>query len=201
MKACTIAGCEKKQFASKLCSKHWERVRKYGSPHITLRVIDTDIDRHATARAILARGSVQVGDCIEYTTCRDDKGYGKVMIDRKRAGAHRVSYEVNNGRIPDGQMVRHTCDNPPCINPAHLVLGTNDQNMADMVERGRSLVGQKQPNAKLTDDQALEIIARLREGEMQSALAREFGVSHTTIYSIAANKGWKHLPRDGRAAA
>lgn len=198
---CTVDGCDKKHFGKGMCSKHWERVRRNGSIDISLRVIDPDVDVRKITSIRLAQNSKRVGECIEYTGTTDPTGYGVIQISRKRTKAHRVSFELHNGPIPEGMMVRHKCDNRPCINPDHLELGGQMENMADMVERGRSLPGERQPNAKLTDDQALEIISRLRLGETQRSLAIEYGVSHTTIYSIASNKGWKHLPRETKEAA
>jgi hypothetical protein len=197
----TIEGCDKKHFGKGMCSKHYDRVRRNGSTDMVTYVVDSDIDLEAVTRRRLERNSKRVGECIEYTGTLQAAGYGVIQISKRRTQAHRVSFELHNGPIPEGMMVRHMCDNPPCINPDHLELGGQTENMADMVERGRSLPGERQPNAKLTDEQALKIISRLRLGETQRSLAIEYGVSHTTIYSIASNKGWKHLPRETKEAA
>jgi hypothetical protein len=201
MRLCEVSGCEQKHFGKGLCSKHYERVRRNGSTDMVTYVVDGDVDLQSVTRRRLERNSKRVGECIEYTGTLETAGYGVIQISRKRTKAHRVSFELHNGPIPEGMMVRHKCDNPPCINPAHLTLGGQQENMSDMVERGRSLPGERQPNAKLTDAQALEIIARLQDGEGQRALSREFGVSHTTVNEIALNKRWTHLPRIAKDAA
>lgn len=197
---CTIEGCGQKHFGKGLCSKHYERVRRNGSTDMVTYVVDGDIDLRAVTRRRLERNSKRVGECIEYTGTLEAAGYGTIQISRKRTKAHRVSFELHNGPIPEGMMVRHKCDNRPCINPDHLVLGGQTENMADMVERGRSLPGERQPNAKLTDAQVVAILDRLKSGETQRSLSTEYGVSHTTIYEIAHNKRWTHIPREMKEA-
>jgi DNA-binding XRE family transcriptional regulator len=135
-------------------------------------------------------------------------GYGRLRIGRKNIGAHRVSYELHNGSIPDGLHVCHRCDNPICVRPDHLFLGTPAENAADSVAKGRrkgprtyspkrALRGQKNPNAKLSDDQVREIRQRYATGTAsQEELAFEFGVTRWTIRHITSNKRWKHIPAE-----
>lgn len=201
MRLCDVSGCGQKHFGKGLCSKHYERVRRNGSTDMVTYVVDGDVDLHAVTRRRLERNSKLVGECVEYTGTLQAAGYGVIQISKKRTQAHRVSFELHNGPIPKGMMVRHKCDNPPCINPAHLELGGQMENMADMVERGRSLPGERQPNAKLTDAQVVVILERLNNGETQRSLSIEYGVSHTTIYEIANNKRWTHIPRETKEAA
>lgn len=78
--------------------------------------------------------------CWEWRGCRNKQGYGKFAAVRQRPSlAHRFSYEAYKGKIEDGKIVRHTCDNPSCVNPAHLIIGTHKDNSRDMVERQRDL--------------------------------------------------------------
>lgn len=121
------------------------------------------------------------------------RAYGAFWLDGKTQQAHRVAYVLSKGEIPEGMMVRHTCDNPPCVNPNHLVLGTNDQNREDMVSRGRSAYGENSGNAKLTDQSVSEIRSREGYRGIQKALALEYGVSQVLISMIRRNKIWKHL--------
>ena len=136
-------------------------------------------------------------------------GYGIVYLgDRKHEGAHRFSYRLHVGSIPDGCGVLHRCDNPPCCNPDHLFTGTNQANMADRHAKGRDARGdrngsrihpgrlprgERSPRAKLTDAQVLEIRRRYAEGEMQRDLAPVYGVSRSLIQAIVGRKVWKHL--------
>lgn len=113
--------------------------------------------------------------------------YGEFYDSGRMKKAHRVAYELSNGPIPDGLEILHTCDNPPCINPKHLFTGTHQDNMTDMVQKGRqvSLWGEKHPNAKLTTEQTEEIKRLCETGEFtQKELSERFGVYQTTISKI-----------------
>lgn len=111
--------------------------------------------------------------------------------------AHRVSYKENKGPIPEGMIVRHTCDNPPCINPDHLVLGTHQDNMNDMVERGRQVCekGEAHFNAELTEEAVRDILRAIPEWTSKSAseFARKYNVSARNIRLIKNGKAWKHV--------
>ena len=117
-------------------------------------------------------------------------GYGRTWTG---ARAHRVAYELAVGPIPDGLAVCHTCDNPPCCNPAHLRVGTQAENLAEMRERGRAKAppphgqaarGERHGMAKLTDAEVKSIRKRHARGVAKKALARRFGVSPTQIRNI-----------------
>lgn len=77
------------------------------------------------------------GDCWLWTKATDRDGYGKILVDGKRIGAHRLSYLLHYGEIPNGLHVMHTCDNPPCVRPEHLTLGTMADNIRDSIAKGR----------------------------------------------------------------
>jgi len=117
-----------------------------------------------------------------------------LQVSGKSRRAHRISYEEFIGPIPEGKIVCHTCDNPGCINPAHLFVGDNSDNMNDMVIKGRSLKGEKHPGNKLTALDVSQIRARYTPGAIrQEDLAQEFGVNQTTIERIINRKIWKHI--------
>ena len=122
------------------------------------------------------------------------KGYGQIYDSRVKRGrtTHRISYEVHTGPIPAGKMVLHECDNPACVNPAHLTLGDNAKNMQDMISRGRGnkARGVKVGTSKLTP----EAIAVIRKSSIsRKELAVMFGVSAGTIYRARAGKSWGHV--------
>jgi uncharacterized protein YerC len=120
--------------------------------------------------------------------------YGLVYQGRsKRVRAHRLAFELAFGAIPEGLAVCHRCDNPLCCNPLHLFLGDAALNNADKMEKGRhyALSGERNGLAKLTDRQALEVARRARDGESQSALAAEFGISQSAISRIKKMGGYK----------
>jgi hypothetical protein len=93
----------------------------------------------------------------------------------------------------EGMLIRHSCDNPPCVNPAHLSVGTNADNAADMVSRERQARGSRSGTSKLTESQVAEIRARAAAGDLHRVLAGEYGVSRTLITRLANGHGWAHV--------
>jgi hypothetical protein len=125
------------------------------------------------------------------------RGYGSLRIGCVTHRAHRLSYEIFKGPIPGGMVVCHTCDNPACVNPDHLFVGTQQDNIKDAWSKGRVRLprdGEKNPASKLTAAQVLDIRARLcgKRGEL-SALAREYGVSSSLIAQIRDRLTWRWL--------
>lgn len=106
--------------------------------------------------------------------------------------AHRISYELFKGPVPEGLLVCHTCDNPPCVNPAHLFLGTQSQNTADMLSKGRNK--NAQGPVKITVKEAKAIIARRKSGERLSTIAADFNVSISLISKMDKGK-YRYLAR------
>ena len=115
------------------------------------------------------------------------KGYGSFFFEGKNMYAHRVSYLLFKGPIPDGLFVLHHCDNRCCVNPAHLFLGTHNDNIADMVAKGRTARWDKKASTKLTP-RLVEVI-RKAEGSSRF-LGALFDVCHSTIQAIKKNKKW-----------
>jgi hypothetical protein len=127
----------------------------------------------------------EIGPCWEWNGGTHGRGYGKLFDGERTVSAHRLAYSTWVGPIPDGHQVCHRCDNPPCMNPAHLFTGPLPVNVADKVSKGRSGKGDTGWQAKLTDEQVEEIRRSVTgvRGE-QAALARDFGVSQATISLI-----------------
>lgn len=123
-------------------------------------------------------------------------GYGVFRLDNKTVLAHRASWIVNYGEIPDGKKVCHSCDMPPCINPDHLWIGTDDDNAQDCIRKGRAVHprGCEHPNVSITEDQAMEIISRLRTEE-DLAIATYIGCTENAVNLIRRNRTWRHLVR------
>jgi hypothetical protein len=124
----------------------------------------------------------------------DEESYGKVRLGSKLQGVHRLIWISINGQIPQTICVRHTCDNPPCCNPRHLLSGTNFDNVRDRVERGRNGTVDISVHAKLTKQQVSEIRRRLLDGEVGAKIAREFDVSKTCINDIKLGKSYRNVP-------
>jgi len=132
-------------------------------------------------------------ECWEWTGTRTN-GYGEAFYNGKKGAAHRLAYEKWVGPIPEGLLIRHKCDNPPCINPDHLEPGTIKQNAEDMVRRGRSGVGEAGSRAKLTETQVHQIRDEYEYGVMgYRRLAEKYGVTQTTIKYIVIRKTWTHI--------
>jgi len=122
----------------------------------------------------------EVESCQEWTGGKFTAGYGSVRINGKAKKAHRVSWEDHVGPIPEGMCVCHTCDNPSCINPNHLFLGTHQDNMRDKVNKGRQWKGGH--GLKLTNDQIEQMVSEYTGayGEL-SALGIKYGINRNTV--------------------
>jgi len=121
-------------------------------------------------------------------------GYGKFNDGTKNGDrSHRVAYKLENGPIPDGMEVMHSCDNRKCCRPDHLSVGTKQQNMADMISKGRQARGEKKWTAKMTAEKVLKLRERHDAGETLASLAPEFGISEKTASMIACGDIWKHV--------
>lgn len=121
-------------------------------------------------------------------------GYGQISLPSGNAtNAHRVSWELHYGTIPEGMWVLHRCDNPPCVNPEHLFLGTHEDNMRDMAQKNRSPKGESSPVSKLTDDIVREMRSLRAQGWSQQRIADKFGVSQPLVGMVCRRKIWSHV--------
>lgn len=121
------------------------------------------------------------------------KWHVRVLFRDQWYSAHRLGWELVNGPIPDGLLACHKCDNPRCVNPEHLFLGTHADNSADMARKGRASRGEGRYNAVLTDDLVRKIRARFEKGESQASIKSDLGLEGYTVYRIVRRKSWKHV--------
>jgi hypothetical protein len=145
---------------------------------------------------------VTKGDaCWEWSGFRDGAGYGALHVTGRPLRAPRVSWELHFGPIPDDLWVCHHCDNPPCVRPDHLFLGTASVNVQDMVAKGRNATGAftgmnagaTHGMAKLNEDDVRAIRLRAKCGERLKNIARDFRVHRSTIGLIVNRKAWTHI--------
>lgn len=116
-------------------------------------------------------------------------GYGGFWMNGETIGAHRASWILHRGEIPEGGVICHKCDTPSCVNPSHLFLGTDADNVADKTVKGRAAKGSGHALAKLTEDQARQIF--LARGT-QSSIASRFGVHQSQVSNIKRKVTWAH---------
>jgi HNH endonuclease len=136
-------------------------------------------------------------ECWDWTAFRCWAGYGRIIIKGNRGEtASRVSWELHNGLIPSGMFVCHSCDRPICVNPAHLFLGHHEDNMRDMVAKGRSPkpLGERHHSAKLTAEQVKEMRAEhARGGVTMRDLAKRSGLDPSSVRAIIRRECWKSV--------
>lgn len=139
--------------------------------------------------------------CWLWTGSLNNKGYGEIGIGGRGSGTvytHRASWILHFGNIPRGMCVLHNCpggDNPACVNPDHLWLGTQSQNLADMDEKGRRrvVIGSSHPKTHLTETDVIRIRCLRREGATVKSLCEEYRVNSGTMSRICTRQSWKHV--------
>jgi len=134
-------------------------------------------------------------ECWEWQATRNASGYGRFKVNGVLQSAHRVVFTLDGRSIPDGAYVLHVCDNPPCCNPAHLILGDQTDNMRDMLNKGRGnhAKGSGASASKLSELDIPNIRQRLDQGETPTAIAKTYGVSDYAIYAIQTKRTWTHV--------
>lgn len=146
------------------------------------------------AKHLVTHTNITENGCFEWTRSLN-RGYGMLSISGKNKYAHRMSYMLFIGPIPDGMDVCHHCDNPPCINPAHLFLGTAKDNAQDARRKGRTTKprGELHWKARLNPEKVIAIRQAKAAGETAPSLAARFGVSAAHIYQIVYRYSWKNV--------
>ena len=140
--------------------------------------------------------------CWEWNASRNEKGYGTLQVGstingtRRKEYAHRFSWQMEHGPIPPGAYVLHKCDNPSCVRPSHLFLGTQADNMADMIAKGRVALrrGEKHGRAKISEQDVRDIRAKYMSRQAtQQELSDEYGVCQVNISKIVRRELWRHI--------
>jgi hypothetical protein len=134
-------------------------------------------------------------DCWDWTGAVQSEGYGQISISNKTIYAHRVSYELHYGKIPEsedyhGTCICHRCDNRRCVNPNHLFTGSQADNLSDAAKKGRISRGIDKHNAKLSEENITEIREDLSSGFSNEEIGKRYGVSGKTISDVKLGKTW-----------
>lgn len=197
---CSLADCDEPHAAKGYCRKHYSRWMKYGDPEAFggRRVEQGETVKEKLTNKFLRGIKVCESGCWTCTTATPTKrGYLRMSVKHggtyHKAKAHRFSYNHFVGSIPAGKVICHTCDNPSCCNPSHLFVGTQSDNMQDMVRKERGLVGEKNGNTRFTEADIVSIYAEVDAGVSRADIARKLGVTAVTISHIATGRNWKHL--------
>ena len=134
MKICKMPNCNNPSRSNDLCQKHYQRFYLYGDPNTVHRIIGNDTERFYSK---IDKTSSDIG-CWLWTDSKTKAGYGRIMVNGKAIKAHRFSYELHKGKIPENTLVCHSCDIRHCVNPDHLWLGTYTDNNRDMFAKNRN---------------------------------------------------------------
>lgn len=183
--ACQVKGCERKRHSRGWCPAH------YNQWHATGKTPSVPFTVAGRFSRYFHQGSES--ECWEWQSTRNRNGYGKFWLNGRTDLAHRVSYRLFHGSIPDGMSIRHTCDNPPCVNPSHLLTGTIKDNARDALDRNRYKRGSDNGSAKLTPEQVTEIRRGWKDGLQQVDMARHYAVSKSTIQWILNGRTWSGI--------
>ena len=136
-------------------------------------------------------------DCWEWQLCKNDDGYGMFSHRGRTVGAHKISWIIHNGAIPQGLCVCHSCDNPGCVNPKHLFVGTHAENMADRNRKGRarggSLPGELSPSSKFSTEAVLTMRRLYTNGVLQRVIAERYNTSQPVVSGIVTHRYWRHI--------
>lgn len=132
--------------------------------------------------------------CWEWQAATDRSGYGQFNLHGKVLPAHKVSYQWTNGKVKKGLVLMHTCDNRKCCNPDHLIPGTQAENMADMVAKGRSTRGRKHHAAKMTPTKVKNLRKGYESGDHTiTSLSNKYNISSSAVSAIVNNLTWTHV--------
>lgn len=194
---CTLESCGRPQKAKGLCQKHYQRLWAYGRTG-QIRFTGGTLEERLAERYTIDSTT----GCWEWTGHIDQHGYGRIDStdqcngkSRSYAMAHRISYELHVGGIPEGQFACHRCDNRKCISPAHIFLGTHADNQFDKVAKRRHTRAEQVETAKLTMAMATSIrIMFARGSHVISQLAAIYGLDEKSIWSLLKGQSWQDSP-------
>lgn len=185
---CSVADCDGKHLARGYCAKHYNRWKTHGDPLIVKQGGNPAGD---PVPRFWSKVDIRSSDeCWLWTGTFVSRGYGGFKAGGKMYRAHRYAYELVNGPIEGDLFVCHSCDTPACVNPAHLWLGTNEENSADRHAKGRTISGEEHYAAKLM---AADVRAIRADERPSSQIAALYGISHGEVRRIKRREKWRDV--------
>jgi len=188
---CTVGNCTKKPVARGWCTGHYGRFRRYGDPTFTKRARFTGSPTERFWPRV-----IKTDTCWIWNGAKTPFGYGRLGVGEGWVMAHRFSWELANGPIPEGLFILHHCDNPPCVRPDHLFVGTLRDNTRDMTSKGRNRPprGVLSGRTHLTETDVRRMREMYASGTYkQQQLADAFGIAENTVSLIVNRKRWAHI--------
>ena len=189
---CKVDGCKNIIISKhgRACGSCRAKKRRYGSYHGEFKSKTTEERFFPHIK--------KTKSCHLWTGYIEPGGYGRVRVGKKPVGAHRISWEIHNKKsVPKGLCVLHKCDVRHCVNPEHLFLGTHQDNVIDMIQKGRQVLnptfGENHCSAKLKEKDVKEIRKLLATGQTVLSISKKYNVSHIPILKIKNNITWRHV--------
>jgi hypothetical protein len=188
MNVCAVDGCEAKHYCRGWCTKHYGRWKATGDPVGLMYPFGGP----RLTWLMDALGKRDRSECWEWPWSRNNQGYGRCYYERRQRYAHNVALILDGHPQPPAPRDRamHSCDNPPCVNPAHLRWATQNENVQDKVAKQRQSRGEGHPRTNLTAEQIRAIRSDTR---YHRVIAADYGVTESCIAKIQQGKRWRHV--------
>jgi hypothetical protein len=188
-KSCSVDGCPNKYHGRGYCDKHYQRFIDHGDVnHVRGPKYKTPLEAYESN--VIKNND---NECWGWKGKDNGKCYGILSYKPEPWAIHRYSYTIHNGIIPNGMYVLHKCDNPICSNPKHLFLGTNLDNINDMLQKGRNAKGEMLPHTSINSETALIIKEMLSFDKRMIDISRQLKVGYSLVNAIKRNNSWKHV--------
>lgn len=189
---CLVEGCDRPVYGHGMCNGHYHRWKRHGDVQASVP-LRTNAEKGALAAWIASHASIVTTECVLWPYAVNRFGYGKMTVEGRTTGAHRIMCEAAHGDRPSHRHeVAHSCGVRLCCNPAHLRWATSKENAADRDLHGTATKGVRNGRAKLTEDD-VRAIRRLRGKVRQVDLAKRFGLDQANISAIQLGKFWQHV--------